>query len=143
MTNLTKLVAQAAIAALISAIPVYAQVSNGVKFTTPFAFYAGKVLMPAGTYTVKQAQDESFGNVLIRSIDSAHSAVIMVNQTLSVEPPKSTAVSFERYGDRLFFDQLHVAGESYGAAAVRSKYEKRAEQVASSGAGRSVVVAGQ
>jgi hypothetical protein len=143
MANSGKLIAKSALAVFFCAIALHAQVSNGVEFKAPFSFYIGKVLMPAGTYFVKQTQSESFGSITVSSADSSHTTTIIVNQTESLNPPQSSSVSFEQFGDRLFFDQVHVAGETYGVAAIPTKNERQAEQMASLDSRRSLSVAGQ
>jgi hypothetical protein len=49
MTKLGKLVVRIGLLSLLSALPLAAQVGDGVDFTTAFAFYAGGTKLPAGS----------------------------------------------------------------------------------------------
>ena len=56
MKNLLKMTAGTAVLALGSALPMMAQMDNGMNFTTSFPFYAASVEMPAGSYRVSQPE---------------------------------------------------------------------------------------
>jgi hypothetical protein len=143
MTTSGKMIAKTGLAFLFFTMPLYSQITNGVAFTASFPFYVGKVLMPSGSYTVRQSDDTFLGVAVIQSTDGRHSASITVNPTESIQPPRVTSVSFEQYGDHMFFDRVRLAGDTYGIAAVPSTNEKMAEEMAAAGTSHSVEVAGQ
>ncbi|HTZ57343.1 MAG TPA: hypothetical protein VMB49_04565 [Acidobacteriaceae bacterium] len=138
-----KLIAAAALSALFSSVPLYAQLGNGVKFTTPFPFYVGTVRMPSGAYVVNQPHDLFSDVAIIRSANGQRSAQIITNSTESAQMARGTFVTFEKYGHRYYFDRVRVAGENYGIAAVPNRSEKRQEEMASVTSRRSVAVQGE
>ena len=54
MTKVLKMAAATVALTLGSALPVLAQIDNGMTFTTAFPFYAGNTKMPAGSYRIAQ-----------------------------------------------------------------------------------------
>jgi hypothetical protein len=143
MSRLGKLVTRAGLIALFSAIPLAAQMGNGLKFTAPFPFYVGTTLMPSGTYLLTQPEDDNLAIVMVKSTDGRHSAAIGVNPTESLQAPRQSKIIFEKYGDALYFNRALVAGETYGLAAVPTNAEKKAEEMARVTEERSLVAAGQ
>src|SRR5207248_10950365 len=56
MRKINMLTFAAGVIALTSCLPAMAQVK--ATFTTTFGFYAGGAKLPAGTYTIRQMQDD-------------------------------------------------------------------------------------
>jgi hypothetical protein len=111
-------------------MPLSAQIGNGVKFTTTFPFYVGKVEMPAGTYIIRQPGFSEpgivdFQEVPVQSHDTVHSAMILVMPTESSEPPRQSLVIFDKYGDALHFDRVSLEGFTSGAEAYPLKPKSR------------------
>lgn len=105
----------------------------------PFAFNVGNKNLPAGKYTITVVNPASDRKILqIRSTNGRASAMI---QTNSVEGNVSdnAKLVFQRYGDRYFFAQVQVAGESTSFAALKSSAQ-RAQKEAVAGAKQSLVV---
>jgi hypothetical protein len=143
MSSLGKLVTRVGIIALFSAIPLAAQITNSVKFTTPFTFYVGDTRMPGGSYVLTQPEDLNNAIVVVKSADGRRSAFIGVTPTQSLEPPRQSRIIFEKYGDTLYFNRVLLDGDTYGIVADSTKAEKKAEQMASVVEERSITVAGQ
>jgi hypothetical protein len=143
MSSLGKLVTRVGIIALFSAIPLAAQITNSVKFTTPFTFYLGDTRMPGGSYVLIQPEDLNNAIVVVKSADGRRSAFIGVTPTQSLEPPRQSRIIFEKYGDTLYFNRVLLDGDTYGIVADSTKAEKKAEQMASVVEERSITVAGQ
>jgi hypothetical protein len=143
MSRLGKLVTRVGFIALFSAIPLAAQMGDGLKFTAPFAFYVGTNLMPSGTYLLTQPNDDNLAIVMVKSVDGQHAAFIGVSPTESLQAPRQSKVIFEKYGDTLYFNEALVEGETYGIAALPTKAEKKAEEMASVTEERSLVASGQ
>src|ERR1700679_3002069 len=143
MSSLGKLVTRVGIIALFSAIPLAAQITNSVKFTTPFTFYVGDTRMPGGSYVLIQPEELNNAIVLVKSADGRRSASIDVTPTQSLEPPRQSRIIFEKYGDTLYFNRVLLDGDTYGIVADSTKAEKKAEQMASVVEERSITVAGQ
>jgi len=117
-------------------ITAQAQASGSQKINAhiPFAFNVGRTSLPAGEYTITVLNPNSDRKVLqIRSADGKSSALIQTNE-LSANAPEQTKLVFNRYGNRYFFAQARMAGESTTFAAVKSRVERNEEHaVASSG----------
>ncbi len=124
--NMTlKVAAASAVLVLGSALPALAQMDNGIDFTTSVPFYAENVKLPAGSYRITQT-DENSADVLIRSTDGKYAAFLGVIPTLSEEPHQHSSVTFQKFGDTQYLDQIWVEGESYGVEVDRTKAEKQA-----------------
>ncbi len=143
MSSLGKLVTRIGLIALCSAMPLAAQVTYGLRFTTPFPFNVGNTRMPIGSYVLTQPEDLNNAVAVVRSTDGLHNASIDVDQTQSLIPPLQSKIVFEKYGDTLYFNRVLLEGDSYGIVATSTKAEKKAEQVASNAEERSVTAAGQ
>lgn len=106
----------------------------------PFAFNVGNKILPAGKYTVTVVNPSSDRKILqIRSTNGRASAMI---QTNSVEGNVSdnAKLVFQRYGDRYFFAQVQVAGDSTSFAALKSSAQRAQKEAVAAGAKQSVVV---
>ena len=125
MRALRKLICFTGLLALVSAIPVMAQIDNPVTFEAPFAFYAGNAKLPAGNYSVTQPEDAD-DLLLIRSADGSHSVFVEVEPVSSATPARKTEVTFKKYGDSEFISSVSVQGEDLRMRAVASKVEKNA-----------------
>ena len=124
--NITfKVAAASAVLVLGSALPALAQLDNGIDFTTSVPFYAGSVKLPAGSYRITQT-DENSTNVLIRSTDDKYAAFVGVTPTISEQPHQHSGVTFHKYGDTQYLDQVWVEGETFGVEVDRTKAEREA-----------------
>ncbi len=125
MKSIVKVAAASAVFILGSALPLMAQIDNGIDFTTSVPFYAGRAQMPAGSYRITQA-DLNSDDVLIRSTDGKYSAFVGFIPTLSEQPHQNTAVTFAKYGDVEYLDRIWVEGESDGMKVDQTKAELKA-----------------
>ena len=113
MKNLSKLVVGMGLLSLLSAMPLAAQIADGVDFTTSFPFYAGNARMPAGSYKITQSDmDESI--LQIQSTDGTHSALVEFIPTHSAQPHPHSDVTFHKYGDTEYLNRVWVEGQEYG-----------------------------
>lgn len=112
------------------ATPAQARVfgSHQVKARIPFSFNVGKTNLPAGEYTVTVLNPASDRKILqIRSIDGRRSALVHTTGMNTNNSEKAKLV-FNRYGDRYFFAQAQMAGDSATLAAVKSSVERLEER---------------
>lgn len=126
----------------IFAVSAQAQTSSSqtIRARIPFTFTVGDKSLPAGVYTVRILNPTSDRKALqIRSDDGQTSAII---QTLGVNSAlaSNTKLVFRRYGDRYFFAQAQMAGETTGLATTRTRAE-RATRRALKHSGNGTVVA--
>ena len=125
MNTVGKLVMRIGFLSLLSVMPLAAQIDTSVDFTTSFPFYAGKAKLPAGNYRVSQP-DMGAEILRIQNIDEPRSAFVDFIPTQSLQPSRTSAVSFEKYGDTDYLDQVWIAGETYGIKADPTKVEAAA-----------------
>lgn len=122
-------------------ITAQAQASGSQKINAhiPFAFNVGRTSLPAGEYTITVLNPNSDRKVLqIRSADGKSSALIQTNE-LSANAPEQTKLVFNRYGNRYFFAQARMAGESTTFAAVKSRVERNEEHAVASSARKATI----
>jgi hypothetical protein len=123
------------------AITAEAQVfgTQRLRARIPFAFNVGNKSLPAGEYTIAVLNPTSDRKVLqIRSTDGRASAIIQTNER-NAKSPEHAKLVFNRYGDRYFFAQAQMAGDSTTLAAVKSNAERNTEQWIASKATKATV----
>jgi hypothetical protein len=62
----------------------------------------------------------------IQNVDEPRSAFVDFTPTQSLQPHRRSAVSFEKYGDTDYLDQVWIAGDTDGIKADTSKVEAAA-----------------
>src|SRR5882757_8384266 len=77
-----------------SCLPLMAQALK-VTFTTPFSFYAGSAKMPAGTYTLRQQQDDP--NIYELQNGAGTHSVLVEARASSKSSKANPEVVFNRY----------------------------------------------
>jgi hypothetical protein len=125
MNSVGKLVVKMGLLSLLSAMPLAAQIDNGVDFTTSFPFYAGDTKLPAGQYKVTQP-DANDHLLLIESINGAHSVFVEFVPTQSAQPHRQSDVTFQKYGDTDYLNRVWIQGQNYGIRIAPSKVETEA-----------------
>lgn len=119
----------------------YAQTASQqpVVAKIPFDFNVGAKTLPAGKYTITIVNPASDRKVLqIRSSDGQGAAITQTTGVTGTASEKTKLV-FHRYGDRYFFAQAKMAGDTMVLAALKSKAE-RAQSNAIAKAGKGIVV---
>jgi hypothetical protein len=128
----------------VASVTADAQASGAQKMRAriPFAFNVGKTELPAGEYTVTVLNPTSDRKVVqIRSTDGRLSALIHTSELKTTEA-EQTKLVFNRYGDRYFFAQAQMAGESTTLAAVKSNAERQEQAVARKGSKTTITALG-
>ncbi|HEX2269872.1 MAG TPA: hypothetical protein VHH35_10065 [Pyrinomonadaceae bacterium] len=114
--------------------------SQTIRAKVPFAFNVGQKSLPSGVYTVSVLNPMSDRKALqIRSEDGRLSAII---QTVGAGSNRSdnAKVVFRRYGDRYFFAQAQMAGDSTSLTTSKTRAERSAQQALRRG-GKMTIVA--
>jgi hypothetical protein len=102
-----------------------AQSRQRVIANIPFEFSASNKRLPAGEYAITVLNSSSDRKALqIRSMNGRFSALVLTNTVIGYVADNSKLV-FERYDDRYFFSQAHIAGDSTSLAALRSHKEQK------------------
>jgi hypothetical protein len=108
MRKINTLTFAAGIITLMSCLPAMAQIK--VAFTTSFGFYAGSAKLPAGTYTIRQAQDDP--NMFeIQNATGTHSALLEGRQS-SKTTSGNPQITFNRYGTTEYLEGVVTSGNS-------------------------------
>ncbi len=91
----------------------------------PFEFTVGKTTLPAGRYTVAVMNPTSDRKILrIRQIDGRASAMVITTDVIE-NMSENAKLVFHRYGDRHYFAQAQIAGDSRSLAAVKTRSERK------------------
>ena len=114
--------------------------SQTIRANVPFAFNVGQTSLPAGVYTVTILNPTSDRKALqIRSADGKVNAIVHTVGAGSSLAENAKLV-FRRYGDRYFFAQVQMAGESTSLTTARSRTERSAQQALKQGGGNTSIV---
>jgi hypothetical protein len=95
--------------------------SNGVRANVPFDFTVGDKLLPAGTYTIKQASDRM---IAITNHDKPIAAFSLVNKD-SMKYPDGGELIFRKYGSQYFLSEILCRSANMDLQVPASKTEKR------------------
>jgi hypothetical protein len=87
----------------------------------PFAFEYGSQQLSRGVYTVDMSN-----SIVLTLRGSTGSVMAMTRKDGDRRPAERSRLVFARYGDRLFLDQVWIAGNAGYIAVNRTKEEKRA-----------------
>jgi hypothetical protein len=124
MKTLYKAMTKLIILGALAAMPLYAQIPNGLTFTTSFPFYVGNQYMPAESYVATQPLMNS-DSLLVRDADYTHAAFIGYIPTEALTPVNQSKASFRQYGDVAFLASLTVAADTSGMEVLPGKREKQ------------------
>jgi hypothetical protein len=90
-------------------LPAMAQVLH-VGFTMKSSFYAGNTKLPAGTYSLEQAPDESSFYIL-QNTAGTHSVYLEARQS-SKASKGGPEVVFNKYGDMDYLEGIETSNQS-------------------------------
>lgn len=110
-----------------------------MRANIPFAFNVGQKTLPAGVYTVTVVNPSSDRKVLqIRSADG-HATAMVQTTGVGGRVAEEAKLMFRRYGDRYFFAQAHMAGDSISLATAISGAERATRRTLVRGHEKSLV----
>ena len=124
-----KLIVTMGLLSALCAIPTMAQITNGITFDAPSAFYAGNAKMPAGHYRVTQP-DADNNILLIEDSDRSHSVFVEYEVVSSDTPHTQSDVTFNKYGKAEFLSTVWIEGRQSEMHMLPSKIEQRAAKAA-------------
>jgi hypothetical protein len=84
-----------------------AQLADKVEFTTKFPFVVGDTTVPAGSYTIKQDDDDP---QILELTGGRTSVLFRTEDAYAQRTPSKTEVVFKRYGDRYVLKSIWVEG---------------------------------
>jgi hypothetical protein len=109
------------VGALANSAQAQSSSSKRIVANIPFTFNVGKTSLPAGKYTFTVLNPSSDRRILqIRSFNGRSSAMVLTSGVIGKISDNSKLV-FECDGDRYYFAQAQMAGDSTSLAAPRSK----------------------
>jgi hypothetical protein len=117
------------LAVAVGVSPASAQIYTGIKFKTTFPFAVGQKMMPAGTYTVRPAED---GNGALLQIQGKDGSALFLGENAGDRrvDPRQTAVIFDRTGDHYALAEVWDGTDQEGTEAIpthRSHADKTAD----------------
>ncbi len=122
--NRKRLLIAASFLALSAAVPAFAM-STAIRAEVPFAFYAGKLLLPPGSYVLTVDRAGEPGLLTIRDRDGKeHELLLTIPERNRQEIAGETKLVFERYGTDNFLSEIWVAGMDEGRAVPKSEVER-------------------
>src|SRR5208283_1727331 len=107
MKKITVMTFVAVVMTLLSSVPLMAQGTFKVAFTAPFSFYAGGAKLPAGSYTVRQSQDDQ-NMFTIQNSAGTHSVILEGRQS-SKKSNGNPEVLFNRYGTTEYLEGVETS----------------------------------
>jgi hypothetical protein len=112
----------------LAATAAFAQTS--VQANVPFAFEAGRAVMPAGHYVV--TEDAVAQTLTLRNVDTKTSASIRADQA-SINSDGTIKMMFHRYGSQYFLASVHQgdAGREITLPVSKNEKQQRSMLVAS------------
>ena len=91
------------------------------RANVPFEFEYGSQHMPSGVYTV------DLSNSILLALRGSHGTTMAITRRDGDDrPAERSRLVFVKYGDRLYLDQVWIAGNTGYIAVYRTKAEKRA-----------------
>ena len=113
--------------ALATSVQAQSASSQRMVANIPFTFNVGKTSLPAGKYTITVLNPTSDRRILqIRSANGRSSAMSMTTGVIG-DVSENSKLVFERDGDRYYFAEAQMAGDSTSLAAVRAKTHSAAK----------------
>ena len=100
-----------------------ARAQESLLVNIPFAFTAGKMMLPPGEYRV-QNTGEASPALLIQRTDQSAATFVTSNAMTANRPQAQSKLIFHRYGNRYFLSQIWVEGHSRGRDLLPSAREK-------------------
>jgi hypothetical protein len=89
-----------------------AEGQDGIIVTLPFKFAVGGKTLPAGTYTVSNATNDSSGPLMITNHDNSESVYVLPHESESASTEKPE-VDFLQGGDERFLSTIHTVWRIY------------------------------
>jgi len=110
MKKITLAIFAVGMMALMSSVPAMAQWTK-VTFTMSSSFYAGDAKLPAGTYTIRQMQDDP-NSYTLQNTSGTHTVLLEGRQSSKASSGK-TDIIFNKYGT---MDYLATVETSSGSS---------------------------
>lgn len=128
--------------ALSAAAPAFAWTGTVIRAEVPFAFYAGRLLLPPGSYVFTVDQPDEPGLLTIQKRNGReHELLLTVAEHGGPGVAGETRLVFDRYGGDNFLSQIWVAGLDEGRTVPKTEVERERAALMRQG-GASIGIAG-
>jgi len=105
-----------------------AQLIGVLQFTVNSSFAVDNVVLPSGTYTLKQDVEDS-GLFTVSDNDGKHSIYISCENIEVSSPTTKTELTFRKYGDTLVLKEIWIAGSTTEMLVPSGPVEKKAAKL--------------
>ncbi len=123
--NRGKLLIAAGVLSLSAAAPGFTGDGTAIRAEVPFAFHAGKLVFPPGSYVFTVDQSSEPGLLTIQDRNGPeHELLLTVPEHRRTGPAPETKLVFDRYGNDHFLAQVWVAGLDEGRAIPKAEVER-------------------
>jgi hypothetical protein len=112
----------------VTAIPASAQLVGPMTVEVPFAFVAGKKVLPAGTYVISPSTRST---VLVRTPRGEHASIVTTMASDAKSALGRSEVLFKRYGDTYYLSEVRPAASSEYRQVARTRDEVRLAKLTS------------
>ena len=125
MKSILRTLALATLAATASlSLTLHAQTSLiHAQVTVPFSFDYGTTHFGQGTYIIAMIGDNT---LLLRNRASTQSGMAVIQTSFDPTPAKKGVVTFRKYGDRYFLEEVSIAGSETHVSVYQPKAERNA-----------------
>lgn len=93
----------------VTAVPASAQLAGPMTVEVPFAFVAGKKVLPAGTYVISPSTRST---VLVRTPRGEHASIVTTMASDAKGSLSRSEVLFRRYGETYYLSEVRPAASS-------------------------------
>jgi hypothetical protein len=139
MTSQIRTFALAALVAIASASTMlHAQNTIRAQVDVPFSFDYGTNHFGRGTYLISMNGDNS---LMVYNRDTRQTAMVVAKLQWRPATSKSSQVTFRKYGDRWFMEEVAIAGNETTVSVYPSKAERQAARELASRGGEATQVA--
>ena len=105
-----------------------AQLIAVLQFTVNSSFAVDNVVLPSGTYTLKQDVEDS-GLFTVSDNDGKHSIYVSCENIEVSSPTTKTELTFRKYGDILVLKEIWIAGSTTEMLLPSGPVEKKAAKL--------------
>lgn len=139
MTSQIRTFALAALVALASLAPaLHAQNTIRAQVDVPFSFDYGTTHFGQGTYILSMNGQNS---LVVRNRATSQSAMVIARMDISPVVAHHSRVTFKKYGDRWFLEQVEIADSDTSVSVYESKAERQAARELASRGGDATQIA--
>jgi hypothetical protein len=111
--------------ALLGPVSAQAQYPEELRASVPFAFKAGRALLPAGEYELRFDEVSRTGALVVRSHDGRQASIMLAEKAEVPKATRSEAVLvFAKVGDGYVLSEVLDAGDGFGVEILGSPHAR-------------------